>query len=189
MVLIFYMNNIEPSLNSWELPSRIILYGDDSNFQLRELVLEDAPYLFDLIDSDRVHLSQHGDHTADKYRTAEDVYNSILNPNNPEKIRFGIWSNEQMVGSYNITMLYSGARKAELGAWIGSQHTGNGYVGQAGKLARTFAFENLGIDEVYCLVAYGNTASRRALIKAGYEYVGADAGKWMFIHRNPRLLD
>jgi hypothetical protein len=67
-----------------ELPprdERIEIYGSDG-VVLRQLIPEDSQPYFDLIEYDRAHLSQFDDDTAAKYKTVEDVLESIVNPKN-----------------------------------------------------------------------------------------------------------
>src|SRR3972149_5795080 len=93
---------------------------------LKQLIHENAKDYFDLVNFDRQHLSQFGDTTADKYPTLESVMNSIVNPSNPRKLRQGIWYENIMVGSVNLTPKENNS--AELGVWIGKQYIGHKYA-------------------------------------------------------------
>lgn len=149
---------------------RIVLERSDETIRLMQLVPDDAQAYFDLIAYDPDHLRQHGDATADKYPDVESVRKSIEGPSNPAKLRFGIWDGATMVGSNNLTPQGSGV--AELGSWIGKQYIGRGYAGQGRKLLIDFAFNTLGLREVYSDIVVGNEASRRSVEKSGFTYVG-----------------
>lgn len=171
-------------------PERIILTSDHDTVKLMQLVLEDAQAYYDLIAFDPDHLRQNGDDTAGKYPDVESVRRSIENPK-PNKIRFGIWDGNTMVGSDNLTL--KDGNKAELGSWVGKQYIGNGYAGRGRKLLVGFAFNRLGLDEVYCDIVTTNKESRRSVEKSGFQYVGEfidEAGqrKWRYALRNPNKV-
>ncbi|HEY4963340.1 MAG TPA: GNAT family protein [Candidatus Saccharimonadales bacterium] len=62
----------------------------DGYILLRQVTPEDSQTMFDLIDRNRDHLSQHGDDTAGNYTTPESVAerNELQGDN---ELRFGIW--------------------------------------------------------------------------------------------------
>jgi RimJ/RimL family protein N-acetyltransferase len=163
-------------------PGRIEIEGP-SSLSLKQFTLEDAQTIFDLINADREHLSQFGDETADKYKTEEDVLRSIEEPANPNKLRFGIWDDTSMVGSINITTSKHYGGIAEIGYWVGAEHTGHHYAHRATEILTKYAFENLGIDRIMATVAIGNDASMKTLERAGFKFVGLTPEKpeaWEF---------
>ena len=163
---------------------RIILKNEKDTVELRQIILEDAANYFKLVDSDRAHLSQHGDETAKKYSTVESVENSILKPSNPDKYRFGIWDKDIMVGSNNLTLEENG--RAELGSWVAKKHTGNRYAHRARKLLLDFAFNNLDLDEVYCEIVIGNIPSKKSVERSGLKLSPKKKkGKWIYSLKNP----
>jgi len=177
----------QPALReSSQFPNRIILRSEDDSIILKQLIPDDAEGYFQLVDSDRAHLSQYGDDTAGKYPTVELVLESIVHPKNPDKYRFGIWDGETMVGSVNLTPLEG--NRAESGSWIGKDHTGHNYAARARKLLIDFAFHQLGIEELISKIVIGNFSSRRSVEKSGYLYAGdiEEDGKkeWLFSLKN-----
>lgn len=162
---------------------RIILQSKDDSVSLKQLIPEDSPSYFQLVDSDRAHLSQHGDVTALKYPTVEKVRESILHPTNPDKYRFGIWIGDEMVGSNNLTLEKS--NRAELGSWIAKKYIGNRYAGRARKLLVDFAFNHLNLDEVYCEITIGNDASRKSVERSGFTLTDEQNGKWVYTLKHP----
>lgn len=167
-----------------QLSNRIILRSEDDSIVLKQLIPDDAERYFQLVDSDRAHLSQHGDETAQKYSTIEAVRNSIVRPANTKKYRFGIWDSEVMVGSNNLTPV--GQSRAELGSWIAKEHTGHRYAMRARRLLIDFAFHHLGIDEVFCKIVIGNEASRKSVERSGFTFAGEKEGKWIYILKRPK---
>src|SRR5581483_4570218 len=106
-----------------ELPpknERLEIKGDN-NFALRQLVLEDAQRYFDLIDADRTHFKYGQEMTPKKYQTVEDVQRSLEDPVQ-NRMRFGIWDGETMVGSINLTQNRPNA--GEVGYWVGAEYKG-----------------------------------------------------------------
>ncbi len=145
-------------------PNRIEIQGQDS-LVLKQLIEADAPRYFDLIDFDREHLSQFGDETTDKYQTVEDVTESIRNPK-PDRLRFGIWDGEAMVGSINSTLV--GENAAEIGYWVGAEYLRRGYASRALAELSRYEFERQGMERLVAFVVVGNVASRGVLEKSGY---------------------
>ena len=162
------------SLENQSEPERLELDGLDG-IAIRELWLEDAPRYFELVDSNRTHLSQNhnGDpnSTADSYKSVEDVVDTILNPKNPNKKRFGIWVNGVMVGTNNLTPLEKSGQ-VESGSWVAEQYAGHHYAAKARELLKKIAFEKLGYRVLVSEIAVGNEASRKSIEKSGYKYKG-----------------
>lgn len=161
-----------------DLSRRIILKSVNDSILLKQLVPEDAEAYFNLVDSDREHLSQHGDVTAEKYPTPEAVRESIVHPINPNKYRFGIWDGDAMVGSDNLTLEV--ANSAELGSWVAKKYTGNRYAGRARSLLINFAFDQLHLDQVFCEITIGNEPSRKSVERSGFTFSGEHDGKWLY---------
>ncbi|MFO0887036.1 MAG: GNAT family protein [Candidatus Saccharimonadales bacterium] len=155
---------------------RIEVKAHNDVIVLRQLTVEDAQTYFDLIDHDREHYSQFDDVTAKKYQVVGDVEDSIINQK-PNKYRFGIWDGDVMVGSNNLTVLEDGS--AEIGYWVGSQYTGQGYASRALSPLVGFAFNDLGLHEVFTNIVVGNEASRKTVENAGFEFRGIDEGCWV----------
>lgn len=170
-----------------ELPpqnERIEIEGQNG-IALRQLVPEDAQAYFNLIDYDRAHMSQFDDDTADKYKTMDDVRESIVNPKSLYRQRFGIWAGDKMVGSINLdpTRKRDGT---EVGYWIGKEHTGHGYAAKALEAIIPFAFESRpDKGHLFAKVAIGNHASRKTLEKCGFKYSGPDDINWYFYLMRP----
>lgn len=143
----------------------VTLAGD--GLVMRPLTPEDAQDYFAAIDYDREHLSQFGDTTAAKYPTVEAVAASIEAPSNPLKLRMGLWSDDNVfVGSENLEPIDS--ESAEVGYWIGKQHTGHHYASRGLRLLTDFAIGEVGYQTLVAKVDIRNTASQHVLTAAGY---------------------
>lgn len=146
---------------------RIVIQDPDSSLELRQLIPDDAAAYFDLVNFDRPHLSRFGDDTATRYPTANSVLENIVNPTDPNQYRFGMWVDEVMVGSNNITLEGNGV--AEVSSWVGAQYIGNNYADRARKILCTFAFKKLGVQKIISMVDAANIASCRSVEKSGFK--------------------
>ena len=94
-----------------------------------------------MINRNRGHFSQFGDETADKYKTLRDVEESILNPKNPNRLRFGVWSSGgEFVGSINLTPDKDNGQRCEIGYYLGPEYIGKGYMLNSVLTLSTYGF-------------------------------------------------
>ncbi len=142
----------------------------DEEITLRQFSVEDAEAIFDLIDRNRDHLSQNGDVTAGKYPTESSVLQSIQFPKNPERLRLGIWADENFTGSINLTPA-DGSNRFEVGYYLGSEYQKKGYMTRAVKKIVEYAFSEREASEVFANVHPDNTASMAVLERAGFSKV------------------
>jgi ribosomal-protein-serine acetyltransferase len=137
-----------------------ILIRVDSDIVLRQFVPSDAPAIFELIDRNREYLTDEG--ISQKYPTVESVKDSITNPINPKKLRFGIWhlgafgtsKREVLVGSINVTP--RGNCLAEIGYWRGEEYQKKGYISKSAKRLIQFIFEEGFVDWIVANVRKDN---------------------------------
>lgn len=146
---------------------------------LRQFAPEDVSPLFALIDQNREHLSQHGDDTAAKYPTYGSVAQSISNPKKPEKLRLGVWDDETLVGTVNLTPADG---EAEIGYWIGRQFAGNRYAVVAAKALAEYAKRPSEYKRIFAKVKKGNVPSIRSLAGAGFQRTGEDAEDYIYVY-------
>ncbi len=167
----------------------IEIRSPSSEITLRQFSLTDVSAIFQLIDSSRTHLSQHGDTTADKYKTPEDVAESISNPKNPKRLRFGIYNKAgELVGSINLTPKNTGPLMGEIGYYLGEDATGYGYATEAVITLTDYAFNDLSYASIYAVVSVANSPSAKVLGRAGYRYANDPdiAGELIFERFKPK---
>lgn len=133
---------------------------------LRQFVPSDARPLFELIDCNRSHLSQHLDETSAKYPDYESVLQNIVEPPQPERLRFGVWDKEELVGALSLHPM---SRGTELGYWIGSQYTGRGYATAAARAACAYAIQELKVTPLVAFTHKDNLVSQNVLRRCGFE--------------------
>lgn len=148
---------------------RMIIRISRSEVFLKQLISDDAKEYFNLLNKDRPHLSQHDDTTAQKYPTVESVLKSITHPQNPKKLRFGIWDGDTFVGMVGLTPLRKGV--CETGGWTGSKFCRKGYASITRRGLAKYAMHKLGYKRVIAKTHPNNTPSQSMLLKAGYRRV------------------
>lgn len=152
--------------------------SETSEVTLRQYSLRDCEEAFALIDSNREHLSQFGDETSAKYPTLESFRESILNPKNPRRLRFGVRNRQGvLVGSINVTPDDDSPERGEIGYYLGQEFQKKGYTTEAIRLLTDYAFEHLGYQTLYGVVTEDNDASTKALERVGYQETEKRDGK------------
>lgn len=154
---------------------------------LRQFVPEDAEPLFALIERNRAHLSKLGDVTASKYPTYQKVLKSITHPENPKRVRFGIWVDSQLAGSVNLTPSPDMDGMVTIGYWVGKEYCSQGLATLAARSAAQFAFAQMRADYVFAETHKDNKASQRVLVKAGFEGRSGYRDKRYFIFASRSL--
>lgn len=151
-------------------PNSLEITARRAAITLKPFTANDAREIFELIDRNREHLSQHGDTTAEKYQTEQDVLDSIVNPKNPERLRLAIRNqSNQIIGSINLTPDKAIKTRAEIGYYLGKEYTGHGRMTEAVVALVSYAYFNRGITYFFGDVHKDNIASARTLINVGFE--------------------
>jgi RimJ/RimL family protein N-acetyltransferase len=68
--------------------------------------------------------------------------------------------------------------EAEIGYWIGVPFWGRGYVTEATRELIRHAFEDLGVETLWCSYFDGNDSSRRITEKCGFVYQRTEQREW-----------
>ncbi len=84
-------------------------------------------------------------------------------------------SPDEPIGSIGLTLKGSperplGLHEAELGYWVGVPFWGRGIATEASREVLRHAFEDLGIERVYCGFFDGNTRSSAVQLKCGFSF-------------------
>ncbi len=80
---------------------------------------------------------------------------------------------DQLIGGLTLTNVRRGVTlSCAIGYWVGVSHTGQGYMTNAVKAVRSFAFEGLRLHRVEAACLPSNIASIRVLEKAGFQREG-----------------
>ena len=78
----------------------------------------------------------------------------------------------EFLGSCGLSGLMMDHKRAELGFWIRSNQTGQGFATEAARVVGQVAFEDLGLERLGLEIAVGNHASRRVAEKLGCTFEG-----------------
>ncbi len=82
-------------------------------------------------------------------------------------------ADDALLGGITLSNLRRGvAQTATLGYWIGAAHARQGYVTEALGAVLEYAFQRLGLHRVEAACLPGNEASRRLLLKCGFQEEG-----------------
>jgi ribosomal-protein-serine acetyltransferase len=150
----------------------------DEHLHLKKLTLQDARQYFALVDHNREHLSQYHEPTSAKYKTLDNVIESIKHPINPDKNRFGIWETNQFVGSINATCTTPSC--FVIGYWLGEEYTGKGYATRSVKRILDYLIIDLKALEVHAFIHADNTPSRKVVERVGMMGQMTSDGKWHY---------
>jgi ribosomal-protein-serine acetyltransferase len=74
---------------------------------------------------------------------------------------------DRLLGTCGINQINTAHRLANLGYWIRSSATGNGFAGAAVRELQRWVFANTQLERLEIVIALGNTRSERVAEKAG----------------------
>lgn len=161
---------------------RLTLMTATLGLRLIELLPEDAPAYYALVDRNRSHLTQHGDYLDLGEATPATVAEDLTDPEN-RNARFGVWLGEQMIG--RVDLIPRTTEDFVLGYWLGGAFTGKGYATAACAALITYGQEALGARTIWAGVTKGNTRSEAVLRRLGFEAV-SDQGSYTRFNRRLR---
>ncbi|GLQ98886.1 N-acetyltransferase [Dyella mobilis] len=79
-----------------------------------------------------------------------------------ERYAFAVFdARHRLVGGVGLNQIDERDLRANLGYWIRSSATGNGYAARAGRAAAAFGFETLALRRIEIVAAVNNLASQR----------------------------
>lgn len=104
---------------------------------------------------------------------SRDIIRTVLTA--PETYAVCLKENGRAIGSIGLKMgdstdLTEERDECELGYWLGKPFWGQGIIPEAGRELLRYAFEELGMQKVWCGWYVGNEKSRRAQEKLGFTY-------------------
>ena len=143
------------------------------SLQLRYLVPEDAPALFELArDPEVTRFFSWGPYT-DPAQPEEWVAAQEGRRERGEHLEFVVVSRD--LGPIGVTGLLEPSRRdrrAVLGTWFGREHWGSGANAESKALMARLAFERLGLERLTAMAATENVRSQAALERLGFHREG-----------------
>ena len=88
-----------------------------------------------------------------------------------EKVEYGLFINNKYIGNISILILIK-KKSGEIGYWLSSSYTRNGYMTEAVKILEKEAFEKLKLNRIQIKCDERNDASFGVAKKCGYKYEG-----------------
>ncbi len=152
-----------------ELPRLVI----DEGLEIVRFTEEFVRPVFDLIETNRAHLSQFNDDTADKYQSIQPLYESVMRPRNTLRERYVILGGDAVVGSINVEPTGLKATSFVMGYWLGEQFTGNGYASRSTRALSDEVLQRPGVRRVNAYTHLENIASQNVLQNSGFVLLGA----------------
>lgn len=153
---------------------------DIDTIELLEIGVCDAPDLANLINSDPHHLDSILS-IAGKV-CVDDMYTYTWD--RPETVdRLGIWNDGTLRGMIEL-IRKPDKRKAEIGYWIGKEHTGQGFAWRAQRLLTSAVLTRSftpSVDAVFTRILPTNEASIHTSEKAGFKPQKSKGGRLRFI--------
>lgn len=147
-----------------------------STVSLRPMTEQDAPRLFSLVDTNRDTL--HKFWWEEKTQSPDDSLAYIMRANETEVTdripTRGIFAQELLIGVAGLHSVDWRKRRAEVGYWIDTDHTGQGYVQEAVRQLAGVAFGEVGLNELTICTRVSNQASRSVAERCGFRLTAID---------------
>lgn len=132
---------------------------------------KDAPAVFAQIEKNRTYLKEwlpwlnYNTAVADSLQHIEQ---SIAKWNKKQALDLGIWYEEQFVGMVSLNTLDWQTKQTTIGYWISEAGQGKGIITKSCQALITFAFEELGMEEIIIRAAVGNVKSQGIPERLGF---------------------
>jgi len=137
--------------------------------------IKNATIIFDVVNSDRKHLKPWFPWEKNT-KTIEDSFKYLLDTDERtkkgEKIDYGIFLNDEYIGNVGVFDISKEKKSAEIGYWLSSKFTRNGYMTEAVKILEKEFFENFKLNRIQIKCNDLNKASAGVAKKCGYKLEG-----------------
>lgn len=137
-----------------------------SGLILKQISLADVAPYFALLESSKQHFSTFGGTSETGYRSRKEIASSVIHPNNPKKLRFGVWNGKKLVGVFSLVL--KGNKRGEVGGWIGNKFTRKGYASHAIMALARHSQAEYGCTRIIATTNPENTSSQQMLKKCGF---------------------
>ncbi len=167
----------------------MVSFKIDSEVRLRELTLEDARAVFDVVTANRDHLSPFMHWMTPGYSidSAQAFIQQATEKRAARKsLSLGIFRAERFIGSIGFVYFDWVAGKAEIGYWISADEEGKGIVTASARLLIDFAFRELELNRIEIRCSSENSRSAAIPQRLGFTREGLLR---MAEFRNGRLHD
>lgn len=147
----------------------------NETIQLKILEMNDAETIYNLIDTDRVHLREWlpwVDCNTDVEDVEKFISSGLEQQLNNRGFHTGIWYCNTLVGVIGFHPLNHQSRNTSIGYWINSKYEGKGIMTHACRQLVDYAMNELGMHRVEIRCAVENYRSRAIPAKLGFKEEG-----------------
>ncbi len=155
----------------------------DSEITLREIRLDDAVTIFNIIDNQREYLGKwlpFVEHTKDATFTEKFIEN-YLKSETPNK-NFVILFNNTLVGLIGLKDTDIANKKTEIGYWLSEKYQGKGIITKSCVGLINYAFEKIDMNRIQLKVAVGNDCSQRVAERLNFTFEGIERAGELHSH-------
>ena len=148
----------------------------DESISLKLLILNDAPVIYNAIDSNR-HFLRKWLPFIDSTKEIQDTrlfIQSILDDSEQQQKIFTIWFNHEYCGLIGLKDIDYINRKVELGYWIIEKMTGKGIITKSVKSIINFCFTGLEMNRIQIKCGVGNIKSSAVPKRIGFTFEGIE---------------
>lgn len=141
---------------------------------LREMTEEDFPALCTILQDKEVMYAY--EHAFDDQEAKEWLKKQFYRY---QTDGFGLWAvilkeSGKMIGQCGLTLQdFEGKQVVEAGYLFAREFWNKGYATEAARGCKQYAFDKLGVKEVYSIIRDQNHASRKVALRNGMSYVGS----------------
>ncbi|MCL5803643.1 MAG: GNAT family N-acetyltransferase [Candidatus Thermoplasmatota archaeon] len=142
---------------------------------LKNVVMEDALDLFDLVDRSREYLGQWlpwVKNTVDIESELSFIRNSMQRMEFGIGLDMGIWFHEKLAGIIGFNNIDLNNMKGTIGYFIGQKYQGNGIMISSCRTLVNYGFHKIGLNKIVIRCASENIKSRRIPEKLGFTVEG-----------------
>lgn len=145
----------------------------DQDYSLRQLEIDDAQALFDILDSQREQMRvwlPFVDHT----HQAENIRIAFASFATPPNMQFSIRNGKEIIGLIGFKDTDTVNKKTEIGYWLSFDHQGKGIMTQAVRKLLSYAFHDMQMNRVTIRAAVENHKSRSIPERLGFKQEGVE---------------
>lgn len=137
------------------------LQTDSPGLVVREHAPADAHEYFELVQTNRDHLTHHGDYAELVAASKQETERRFAEPSS--SLRCGIWKDERLIG--HVSLVHGVPPTWGLGFWLAQDATGRGYMTTSIAALLEYARKELTATKVLAGVTHGNNRSSRLLMR------------------------
>jgi len=160
------------------------------DIELKSLCLDQANGIYQLIENNRDYLGEWLI-WVDKIKSVDDVEKMVQGwiekREKGERIHFGIWYQNKLVGLAFFSSIEVNCRKGSIGYWLDSDYQGKGIMTGACKCLIEYGFNDLKLHRIEIHCASDNQKSRAIAKRLGFTEEGISRGSELV--RGGKLVD